>query len=123
MTWLLALALLLVGGWCIAAGVLFRRGSLRRLGAWYFDRRLPFYARNFPFAAIPGGLIGLALFAAFPLALIDSLWAEYVILACVLISAVALVFAIGFMIKPPRVLKPRWIIDLEIEKELKDAPP
>jgi hypothetical protein len=55
-------------------------------------------------------------------ALSDSLWAEYAMLACVLLLALSILVAIGFMLKPTAALRPRWIIELEIVKPLQDTP-
>jgi len=117
MIWLMAASLLVVGLWSVVAGLLFRAGRLRRLGSWYFDTRLPFWLRNFVFAAVPAGCIGLALFLVFPLAQVDALWAEYAMLTAVLLTLLAFAVSIAFMIKPPRVLKPEWLIGAETERD------
>ena len=116
MIWLLAFAILATGVWLIFAGLRFRAGGLRRLGAHYFNRGLPFYARNFIFGAIPAGAIGILGFMVFPLAfLTDALWAQYMGLSTVPGMLICALLSIAFMVRPPHHLKPDWLIRAEAE--------
>lgn len=114
LSWLPVAALcLLVGVGLVASAVAFRAGHLRSSARWYFSKHVPFYARNFVFAALPSGIGSLALFSVFPLSLIDELWAEFVGLALVGVVLLGLLISIACMVWPPRVLKPRWILEQE----------
>lgn len=118
LTWTPVAALLLVtAGWLIFAGVAFRNGRMRQVGSWYFRRELPFYARNFPFAALPSGVGAFLMFAIFPLAVVDVLWVEYLALSLVPAVLACLMVSIAFMLRPPDGLKPRWIRERERQEQ------
>jgi len=113
-SWLpVATVILLMGVGLVGSAIAFRAGRLRSAANWYFNQRLPFYARNFVFAALPSGIGSLALFSVFPLALVDDLWAEFVGLALVGVALLGLLTSIRFMVRPPRMLKPQWIVERE----------
>lgn len=114
LTWIPAASFFLFAAVALlSSGSAFRAGYIRAVGTWYFRKDLPFYLRNFPFAALPSGAGAALLFSVFPLGLIDALWAEFLGLGLIMLVLVCFILAVAFMIRPPNALKPRWILDRE----------
>ena len=91
-------------------GVTFRAGRLLNLRRLYYNQNLPFFVRNVPFAMIPYGTVFGMWFLLFALA-----EAEWNLAAAVVGYGSFLVAAIGFVftLRPPRFMKPRWLLERE----------
>ncbi len=108
-------AVAVVAVYCIVLGVVLRTGHFRRgLRNTYFNRELPTYQRNVPFAFVPGGLAFLLIGAALLLrGRVRPYDTDPVVTALVVLGILCLVTFFWWMFRPPQWIKPAWVREYE----------
>jgi hypothetical protein len=120
-------AIVLVAIYVGVLGIVIRTGHFRRgVRNTYFNRELPGYMRNAPFAFVPGGLAFLLIVAGASLASRSrALGLDQDLLANVLILLGVLAFGVFFwwLFRPPEWTKPDWLRDYERAEAAGEAVP
>jgi len=111
------LASVLFGIWGFYGAVAFRRGRLRKMARWYFDRQQPTYFRNLPFYLPMTGVLGSLGAVTIVLDSLEYPWAKVVAQVAAVGCAVALIVGFAWVSKPPKFLKPAWLLAAEAEAE------
>lgn len=100
----------------LVSSVLFRAGGLRYLARFYWSEKMPFYARNHPFAFGPLGLGA----ACMPVALVATQSAEVSrdgLLSLALPGWFAFILlALVWAWHPPEFMKPAWLREEEARR-------
>ena len=96
-----------VAAWGVIAGTAVKRGRMRRVAAMSLDHENPWWWRNIPFALLPfSAFIILSLVAV----AVSSVHAQTVLMLC---AFAFLIIGLVFLARPPRFLKPEWLIEHE----------
>src|SRR3954462_1057661 len=93
--------------WGVVAGGAVKRGRMRRVAAMSLNRENPWWWRNAPFAMLPfAASTGLALVAV----AVASVRVQTVLMLC---AFTFMVVGFVFLVRPPRFLKPGWLLEQE----------
>ncbi|HEX2029205.1 MAG TPA: hypothetical protein VHF25_14520 [Nitriliruptorales bacterium] len=101
----------------VAAILLFRSGRLRWMGRWYFQQDAPLVVRHLPFVALPMAVYGLMTAGMLAAVQASGPWPPAVTYAGTFVGVALLTAAVWAVVRPPRVLKPRWLRDEERERQ------
>jgi hypothetical protein len=108
-------AIAIAAVYCVVLGVVLRTGHFRRgLLNTYFNRELPGYQRNAPFAFVPGGLAFLLIGAGTILqSRLQPSDTDPLATTLLVLGVVCLVTFFWWLFRPPRWIKPAWVRDYE----------
>lgn len=91
----------------------FRRGRLRRGARWYFDRYQPDFVRNLPFVLLPWAIANSAAAVVIVSGNAAGFLAEVAVTIGSVVLLIGLILMVVFVVKPPRFLKPDWLVERE----------
>jgi hypothetical protein len=91
--------------WGVVAGIAVKRGRMRRVAAMSLNHANPWWWRNMPFALLPlSAFEFLCLLAVAS----PSVHTQTVLMLC---GFAFLIVAFVFLARPPRFLKPHWLLE------------
>jgi hypothetical protein len=103
--------------WGFVATIAMKRGRLRRVAAMSLNHESPWWWRNMPFSLLPfSAAIVLALVAV----AVSSVQTQTVLMLCVFAFVI---IGFVFLVRPPRFLKPDWLVERERTPATSRNPP
>jgi hypothetical protein len=93
--------------WGVVAGIAVKRGRMRRVAAMSLNNANPWWWRNMPFALLP---FSASEFLCLVAVAASSVHTQTVVMSC---AFAFLIVAFVFLARPPRFLKPDWLLEQE----------
>ena len=105
--------LVVAGSAQLLLGLWIRRGGLRQRVLMYRDFSRPWFYRNSAFVHLPSGLFLLSVGLGYSLMQIGGPIAALVSAALLPVAIAAAILSVAWLLDPPQVAKPPWLLDEE----------